>query len=84
MSQAVEPGLGECSLWSGPLCLAVLAAWPDFKVTSMFFFLLLMDKILIRKKPETDDKIQIGYPHCAMIKKEAMDIPLGTKVNAII
>ena len=43
-----------------------------------------MDKILIRKKPETDDKIQIGYPHCAMIKKEAMDIPLGTKVNAII
>ena len=64
--------------------MAVLAAWPDFKVTSVFFFILLMDKILIRKNPKTDEKIRIVYLHCAMIKKDALDIPLGPKGNAII
>lgn len=59
--------------------MAVLAAWPDFKVTSMFFFILLMDNILIRKKPKTDEKIRIVYLHCAVIKKDAMDISLVAK-----
>lgn len=62
----------------------MLATWPDFKVTSMLFFTLPMDKILIRKKPKVDEKIQIVYLHCAMIKKDATDISPGTKANAII
>lgn len=77
-----NPGVGNAVV--GAPCMAVSAACPDFKVTSVFLFILPMDTSLTRKKPKTDEKTQIMYLHFAMIKKDTMNISLGTNSNMII
>lgn len=82
LSWASNPGLGNAVV--GAPCMAVSAAWPDFKVTSEFLFILPIDTSLTREKPKTDEKTQIVYLHFAMIKKDTINISLGIKSSMII